>query len=87
MGLYVAVGRRKWEDKSGNGQGRREGQGSDTVGGEVEGWVAAGVELEVTQEEEGLFLRPLVPKPVRVRSGRKWGRETFPDAGEATFGG
>ena len=46
-----------------------------------------GVELEVTQKEEGLFLRPLVPKPVRVRSGRKWGRETFPDAGEATFGG
>jgi AbrB family looped-hinge helix DNA binding protein len=46
-----------------------------------------GVELEVTQEKEGLFLRPLVPKPVRVRSGRKWGRETFPDAGEATFGG
>ena len=46
-----------------------------------------GVELEVTQEREGLFLKPLVPKPVRVRSGRKWGRETFPDAGEATFGG
>jgi AbrB family looped-hinge helix DNA binding protein len=46
-----------------------------------------GVELEVTQEEEGLLLRPLVPKPMRVRSGRKWGRETFPDAGEATFGG
>jgi hypothetical protein len=46
-----------------------------------------GVELEVTQEKEGLFLRPLVPKPLRVRSGRKWGKETFPDAGEATFGG
>lgn len=46
-----------------------------------------GVELEVTQEREGLFLKPLVPKPVRVRSGRKWGRETFLDAGEATFGG
>jgi AbrB family looped-hinge helix DNA binding protein len=45
-----------------------------------------GVELEVTQEKEGLFLRPLVPKPLRVRSGRKWGKETFPDAGEATFG-
>ena len=25
-------------------------------------------------------------KPSRVRSGQKWGRETFPDAGEATFG-
>jgi AbrB family looped-hinge helix DNA binding protein len=46
-----------------------------------------GVELEVTQNKDGILLRPLVPKPVRVRSGRKWGRETFPDAGEATFGG
>ena len=25
-------------------------------------------------------------KTSRVRSGRKWGRETFPDSGEATFG-
>ncbi len=46
-----------------------------------------GVELEITLEREGLLLKPLVPKPVRVRSGRKWGRESFPDAGEATFGG
>ena len=45
-----------------------------------------GVELEVTTAKEGLLLKPLLPPPVRVKAKRKWGKETFPDAGEATFG-
>ena len=47
-----------------------------------------GVELEISQQKQGLLLRPVTPKPIRVRASRaKWGREAFPDAGEATFGG
>src|SRR6266699_3679576 len=47
-----------------------------------------GVELEISQQKQGLLLRPVTPKPIRVRASRaKWGKEAFPDAGEATFGG
>ena len=47
-----------------------------------------GVELEISQQKQGLLLRPVTPKPVRVRASRaKWGKKTFQDAGEATFGG
>ncbi len=46
-----------------------------------------GVELEIRRDKNGLLLTPLLPRPVRVKAGRaKWGREAFPDAGEATFG-
>lgn len=46
-----------------------------------------GVELEITPNKEGLFLKPLLPRPVRVKARRvRWGKEAFPDAGEATFG-
>ncbi len=32
--------------------------------------------------------RAVTPKPVRVKASRsKWGKEAFPDAGDATFGG
>jgi hypothetical protein len=34
-----------------------------------------------------LVLKPVIPKPVKVRSRKaRWGRESFVDAGEATFG-
>jgi bifunctional DNA-binding transcriptional regulator/antitoxin component of YhaV-PrlF toxin-antitoxin module len=47
-----------------------------------------GVELEITPDKHGLHLKPVTPKPVRVRAERaKWGKEAFQDAGEATFGG
>src|SRR5207245_9219412 len=47
-----------------------------------------GVELEISQQKQGLLLRPVTPKPIRVRASRaKWGKEAFQDAGEATFGG
>ncbi len=46
-----------------------------------------GVELEISQDKDGLLLKPVRPKPVRVKARSKWGKETFPDAGEATFGG
>ncbi len=46
-----------------------------------------GVELEIRRDKNGLLLTPLLTRPVRVKAGRaKWGREAFPDAGEATFG-
>lgn len=46
-----------------------------------------GVEVEVRTGKEGLLIKPLIPPVVRVKAGRaKWGREAFPDAGEATFG-
>lgn len=45
-----------------------------------------GVELEVTTGKEGLLLKPLLPRPVRVKAGRRWGKEAFPNAGEETFG-
>jgi len=33
-----------------------------------------------------ITLDPEIPKPKTIKSGRKWGREAFLDAGEATFG-
>lgn len=53
----------------------------------VKAGLKPGTELEITPDKEGLFLRPLLPQPLRVKAKRaKWGREAFPGAGEATFG-
>lgn len=44
-------------------------------------------EFELTEERGLLILKPVVPAPIKVRSGKKkWGEEAFLDAGEATFG-
>ena len=46
-----------------------------------------GVTFELTEEEGILLLKPIIPKPLRVRSKRgEWGEEAFLDAGGATFG-
>lgn len=43
--------------------------------------------INAARKETTLDLaRVLLPQAVKVRARRKWGRETFPDAGEATFG-
>lgn len=47
----------------------------------------AGTEFELIEKSGVLLLKPVIPKPIKVRSKKeKWGRETFLDAGEATFG-
>jgi AbrB family looped-hinge helix DNA binding protein len=47
-----------------------------------------GVEFELMDEKGVLLLKPIIPKPVRARSKKEaWDKETFLDAGEATFGG
>jgi len=46
-----------------------------------------GTEFELIEEKGVLLLKPIIPKPIRVRSKKKkWGMEAFLDAGEATFG-
>ncbi len=46
-----------------------------------------GTELEITEQSGMLVLKPVIPKPLKVRSRKgKWGSESFLDAGEATFG-
>jgi AbrB family looped-hinge helix DNA binding protein len=46
-----------------------------------------GTEFELAREEGVLILRPILPKPLRVNAKhRKWGKEAFLDAGDATFG-
>lgn len=46
-----------------------------------------GTELEIAERGGMLVLKPVIPKPLKVRSHKeKWGRESFLDAGEATFG-
>jgi len=46
-----------------------------------------GVEFELTDEKGVLLLKPIIPKPIVVRSKKKvWGKEAFLDAGEAAFG-
>lgn len=50
-------------------------------------YLEPGVEFELVEERGALMLKPVVPKPVRVRSKRRdWGKDAFLDAGEATFG-
>jgi AbrB family looped-hinge helix DNA binding protein len=47
----------------------------------------AGTEFELVREDGVLVLKPIVPEPLRVDgTRRKWGKEAFLDAGEATFG-
>lgn len=46
-----------------------------------------GTELDLKTEKGMLVLKTITPKPVQVQSRKQnWGRETFLDAGEATFG-
>ena len=44
-----------------------------------------GDELLIDVRENAIILKPL-PKPVKVRANREWGKEAFLKAGEATFG-
>ena len=49
--------------------------------------VKAGTEFQLIEKSGVLLLKPIIPKPIRVRSKKKkWGKEAFLDAGEATFG-
>lgn len=34
-----------------------------------------------------IHLSPVVRKPTRIKAGRKWGKESFVNAGEALFAG
>lgn len=44
-------------------------------------------EFELIEKGGILILKPIIPMPVRVKSKKEgWGRETFLDAGDATFG-
>ena len=45
-----------------------------------------GDKLMVSVERGAIVLKPIIPKPVRVKAHRKWSREAFLKAGEATFG-
>ncbi len=46
-----------------------------------------GTEVELVSDEGALILKPIISAPLRVdASKRKWGKEAFLDAGEATFG-
>ena len=45
-----------------------------------------GTEIELVSDDGTLILKPIIPEPIRVdATKRKWGREAFLDAGEATF--
>ena len=41
--------------------------------------------LLLAVEGAEIRLRPLVRRQLKVMAGRKWGKEAFPKAGEATF--
>lgn len=41
--------------------------------------------LLIAVEGAEIRLRPVVRKQLKVRAGRKWGKEAFPKAGETTF--
>ena len=46
-----------------------------------------GTEVNITSDDGALILKPIIPEPIRVdASRRKWGKEAFQNAGEATFG-
>ena len=45
-----------------------------------------GSKLKVKVVNRDIVLEYVLPKVRKVRANRKWGRETFLDAGEATFG-
>lgn len=45
-----------------------------------------GSKLKIRTSKGCIILEPVIPKSVKVRAGREWGKEAFLDAGEATFG-
>ena len=46
-----------------------------------------GTEFDLVRDDGVLILKPIIPEPLRVEArSRKWGKEAFLDAGEATFG-
>lgn len=46
-----------------------------------------GTEINITTSDGVLILKPIIPQPIQVNaSHRKWGKEAFLNAGEATFG-
>jgi AbrB family looped-hinge helix DNA binding protein len=46
-----------------------------------------GTEINITSNDGVLILKPIIPEPIQVdASHRKWGKEAFLNAGEATFG-
>ncbi len=47
----------------------------------------AGTEFDVARTDGALILRPIIPEPLQVDARhKKWGKEAFLNAGEATFG-
>ena len=46
-----------------------------------------GTEFDLVRDDGVLILKPVIPEPLRVDAKhKKWGKEAFLDAGEATFG-
>jgi AbrB family looped-hinge helix DNA binding protein len=46
-----------------------------------------GTEFELLRKDGDIILKPIISEPLRVDARhRKWGKEAFLDAGEATFG-
>jgi len=46
-----------------------------------------GTEFDLLRQDGVLVLKPILVEPLRVDgSQRKWGKEAFPNSGEATFG-
>ena len=45
-----------------------------------------GSELKMRTSKGYIILKPIIPESVKVKANRRWGKEAFLDAGEATFG-
>lgn len=45
-----------------------------------------GSKLKLKIIKGNIVLEPVTPESVKVKADRKWGKEAFLDAGEATFG-
>ncbi len=45
-----------------------------------------GDEIEFLTEDDRIILIPIHKKVKKIKAGRKWGREAFFSAGNATFG-
>ena len=45
-----------------------------------------GDKLTVSIENGAVVLRPIIPRPVKVKANKEWGDEAFLKAGEAAFG-
>jgi len=86
--LYIKVGNKKWGDYVKEIIVKIDSKGRVLIPYKFREQLGLkhGSKLKMKTSKRCIVLEPVISKPVKVKANRKWGKEAFLDAGEATFG-